>query len=225
MAAIITVTFNPALDKTISISKLVPDRKLKCLNPVYEPGGGGINVARAIKKLGGDAVAIYLAGGDAGKRITQLLTEELVKSEVVEIKDCTRENLVVQDIENDTSFKWFKANMQLGTASATAIEAFKKNGSKFKMVVFFGTWCEDSQNLVPIFYRLVDKSGYSDSSITLIAVDRKKTTLDNLHTAFHITNVPTFIVMKDGKEVSRIVEYGKYGEIDKELGEIVAGIQ
>ena len=130
-----------------------------------------------------------------------------------------------QDIENDTSFKWFKANMQLGTASATAIEAFKKNGSKFKMVVFFGTWCEDSQNLVPIFYRLVDKSGYSDSSITLIAVDRKKTTLDNLHTAFHITNVPTFIVMKDGKEVSRIVEYGKYGEIDKELGEIVAGIQ
>ena len=104
MAAIITVTFNPALDKTISISKLVPDRKLKCLNPVYEPGGGGINVARAIKKLGGDAVAIYLAGGDAGKRITQLLTEELVKSEVVEIKDCTRENLVVQDIENDTQY-------------------------------------------------------------------------------------------------------------------------
>jgi thiol-disulfide isomerase/thioredoxin len=130
-----------------------------------------------------------------------------------------------QDIENDTSFKWFKANMQLGTANAPAIEAFKKNGSKFKMVVFFGTWCEDSQNLVPVFYRLVDKSAYPDSNITLIAVDRKKTTLDNLHTAFNIKSVPTFIVMKDGKEVSRVVEYGKYGEIDKELGEIVAGIQ
>jgi thiol-disulfide isomerase/thioredoxin len=129
------------------------------------------------------------------------------------------------DIENDTSFKWFKENMLLGTANTQAIDAFKKNGSKFQVVVFFGTWCEDSQNLVPVFYRLVDKAGYRDENITLVAVDRAKTTLDNLHKAFNITNVPTFIVMKDGKELGRVVEYGKYGEIDKELGEIVAGIQ
>ena len=129
------------------------------------------------------------------------------------------------DIETDTSFKWFKQNMQYGTASASAIDAFKKNGAKFQVVVFFGTWCEDSQNLVPVFYRLVDKSGYPDSSISLIGVDRAKTTLDNLHKAFNITNVPTFIVMKDGKEAGRVVEYGKYGEIDKELGEIVSAIQ
>jgi thiol-disulfide isomerase/thioredoxin len=130
-----------------------------------------------------------------------------------------------QDIESDTAFKWFKQNMQFGTANAPAIDAFKKNGAKFQVVVFFGTWCEDSQNLVPVFYRLADKSGYPVENITLIAVDRAKTTLDNLHTAFHITNVPTFIVMKDGKELGRVVEYGKYGEIDKELGEIAASIQ
>lgn len=129
------------------------------------------------------------------------------------------------DLEVDTAFKWFKQNMQYGTASATAINAFKKNGAKFKVVVFFGTWCEDSQNLVPVFYRLVDKSAYPDSSISLIGVDRAKTTLGNLDKAFKITNVPTFIVMKDGKEVGRVVEYGKYGEIDKELGEIVESIQ
>jgi len=128
------------------------------------------------------------------------------------------------DIESDTAFKWFQKNMQYGTANAAAIEAFKKNSGKFKVVVFFGTWCEDSQNLVPVFYRLVDKAGYPDDNITLIGVDRAKTTLDNLHTAFGITNVPTFIIMKDGKEVNRVVEYGKYGEIDKELGEIVAGL-
>lgn len=129
------------------------------------------------------------------------------------------------DIENDTSFKWFKQNMQYGTADAAAVETFKKNAGKFHVVVFFGTWCEDSQNLVPVFYRLVDKSGLPDDNITLIGVDRAKTTLDNLHKTFNITNVPTFIVMKDGKEIGRVVEYGKYGTIDKELGEIVSTIQ
>ena len=93
------------------------------------------------------------------------------------------------------------------------------------MIVFGGTWCDDTQNLLPVFYRLVDKSGYPDSSITLIGVDRPKTTLYNLHNAFHLTDVPTFIVMKDGKEVGRVVEYGKYGQIDKELGEVVNTMQ
>ena len=129
------------------------------------------------------------------------------------------------DIEDDTTFAWFKQNYGLGMANATAVEAFRKNGSKFQMVVFGGTWSEDTQNLLPQFYRLADKSGYPAASISLIGVDRSKTTLDNLNTAFHITNVPTFIVMKDGKEVGRVVEYGKYGKIDKELGEIVAGMK
>jgi thiol-disulfide isomerase/thioredoxin len=129
------------------------------------------------------------------------------------------------DIENDTSFKWFKENMKLGQADVAALSAFGKNSSKFQIVVFARTWCDDSQNLLPVFYRLVEKSGYPDSSITLIGVDRPKTTLYNLHNAFHITDIPTFIVMKDGKEIGRVVEYGKYGQIDKELGEIVSSIQ
>jgi thiol-disulfide isomerase/thioredoxin len=129
------------------------------------------------------------------------------------------------DIETDTSFKWFKENMKFGQADASAVAAFQKNASKFQMIVFGGTWCDDTHNLLPVFYRLVDKSGYPDSSITLVGVDRAKTTLYNLHNLFHIVDVPTFIVMKDGKEVGRVVEYGKEGQIDKELGEIVNTIQ
>jgi len=129
------------------------------------------------------------------------------------------------DIENDTSFAWFKQNLQMGRANAAAVDAFKKNGSKFKVVVLFGTWCEDSQNLLPVFYRLVDKSGYPEANITLIGVDRAKTTLNNLHTTYKLVSVPTFIVMQDDKEIARVVEYGKYGEIDKELGEIAGSIK
>ena len=129
------------------------------------------------------------------------------------------------DIENDTAFKWFKDNMKFGQADAAAVAAFKQHAQDIQLVVFGGTWCEDTQNLLPVFYRLIDKSGFPDSSITLIGVDRPKTTLYDLHKAFNVTKAPTFIVLKDGKEVGRVEEYGKLGQIDKELGEIVASIK
>lgn len=125
-------------------------------------------------------------------------------------------------LEGDTAFKWFTENMKYGTPDPAAVEAFKNNAANFSMVVFGGTWCHDTQNLLPVFYQLVDKSGFPENKITLIAVDRAKTATGDLHKTYHITNVPTFIVMKDGKEVGRVVEYGKEGKIDKELGEIVA---
>ena len=63
MADIITITFNPCIDKSTSVNALKAERKLRCSTPVFEPGGGGINVARAIKKLGSEAIAIYPSGG------------------------------------------------------------------------------------------------------------------------------------------------------------------
>ena len=123
-------------------------------------------------------------------------------------------------LETDTAFAWFKEGMQYGKPDEAAVTAFQQNKGKFTMVVFGGTWCEDTQNLLPKFYRLVDKSGYPETSITLVAVDRQKTTTNNLHTTYSIVNVPTFIVLKEGKEVGRVVEYGK-GDMVKELGEIV----
>lgn len=130
-----------------------------------------------------------------------------------------------KDLEADpVHFKWFTENRKYGRADEAAVQAFKQKGSQFQVVIFGGTWCHDTQNLLPVFYRLADLAGYADDQVTLIGVDRAKTTLDNLHKAFHITNVPTFIVMKDGKEVGRVVEYGKYSQIDKELGEIVSGL-
>ena len=123
-------------------------------------------------------------------------------------------------LEKDTAFAWFKESMQYGKPNDAAVTAFQQNKSKFTMLIFGGTWCEDTQNLLPKFYKLVDKSGYPESNITLIAVDRQKQALNNLNITYNITNVPTFIVLKDGKEVGRVVEYGK-GDIVKELGEIV----
>lgn len=106
MPSIITVSFSPSIDKSTSVPSLIPEKKLRCSAPVYEPGGGGINVARAIQKLGGGAVAIYLAGGPTGKLLTQLLSEDSVESIVTETKGSVRENLIVLENVSNQQFRF-----------------------------------------------------------------------------------------------------------------------
>src|SRR5690242_17211662 len=95
MPRIITITFNPCIDKNTSVAALIPEKKLKCTTPKFEPGGGGINVARAIKKLGGEATAIYPAGGYTGIFFTQLLKKEGIVTIEIGTANHTRENLIV----------------------------------------------------------------------------------------------------------------------------------
>lgn len=131
-----------------------------------------------------------------------------------------------QLLESDTAFKWFNDNFKSAQADANAIASFQKNKDKFSLIVFGGTWCHDTQNLLPNFYKLIDKSGFPENKVYLLGVDRAKTTIFNLHTKYNITNVPTFIVVDlIGKELGRVVEYGKTGAPDKELGEIVSKIE
>lgn len=106
MPAIITVTFNPAIDKSTTVPALIAEKKLQCTTPFYEPGGGGINVARAVRKLGGKAIAYYLAGGYTGKMFTQLLREEGVEVAVTETNKSTRENLIVFETASQQQYRF-----------------------------------------------------------------------------------------------------------------------
>src|SRR5438046_1657772 len=111
----------------------------------------------------------------------------------------------------DTSFKWYAENLKPYTPNADAVAALKKNADSIQLLVFMGTWCEDSHYIIPKFYTLTDAAGFSNDRITLIGVDRSKKTLSHLTEALNIKNVPTIMVMKNGKEIGRVVEYGKYG--------------
>jgi 6-phosphofructokinase 2 len=106
MPKIITVTFNPTIDKSTSIAALMPEKKLRCSEPRFEPGGGGINVARAIKKLGGEALAVYPAGGYSGKFLNELMRREGVTVHSVETKSHTRENLIVFDRSTSLQYRF-----------------------------------------------------------------------------------------------------------------------
>ncbi len=120
----------------------------------------------------------------------------------------------------DTAFKWMNYARNFA-GDKNGIAALKKNRDSIQLLVFMGTWCEDSQDIIPKLFSMTDAAGFPQDKITVIGVDRKKTTLSHLTEALGIINVPTIMVMKNGKEVGRVVEYGKYGMFDKELGEIV----
>ncbi|HNO55358.1 MAG TPA: thioredoxin family protein, partial [Chitinophagaceae bacterium] len=94
-----------------------------------------------------------------------------------------------------------------------------------QLLVFMGTWCEDSHFVIPKFFALTDAAGFPQNRITLIGVDRNKKTLSHLSEALNMDKVPTIIVMKHGKEMGRVVEYGKFGLYDLDLGEILKAIQ
>jgi 6-phosphofructokinase 2 len=94
---IATLTVNPALDLSTHISGLVPEKKIRCTMPDYFPGGGGVNVSRALARLGKESLCLFTAGGPSGKRIENLLKEENIKIQPIETDVWTRENLTVRD--------------------------------------------------------------------------------------------------------------------------------
>jgi len=104
MTTIVTITLNPGIDKSSSVDHVVAERKLYCSAPRFEPGGGGINVTRAIRKLGGESLALYPCGGANGETLKFLLDQEGLSHRPVPIKGWTRENLIV--LEESTGLQY-----------------------------------------------------------------------------------------------------------------------
>lgn len=97
MSEIVTLTMNPAVDKSTAVERVAPDKKLRCEAPRREPGGGGLNVSRAIRRLDGDSLALFLAGGPLGEILEGLLEEEGVDARSMKTEAWTRENLMVRE--------------------------------------------------------------------------------------------------------------------------------
>ena len=85
---IVTITMNPALDKSTTVNKLAPEKKMRCGEMITEAGGGGINVSKAIKKLGGESLAIFPSGGMNGKKIQEVLFDIEVTRQAVAAAQC-----------------------------------------------------------------------------------------------------------------------------------------
>ena len=103
---ILTVTLNPCVDKSSNVQRIKPDSKLRCTELVNEPGGGGINVSKALKKLGAVSMALFPAGGNNGNMLCSLLDAEGIPFHAVDTQVETRENWIVNEIEKNDQYRF-----------------------------------------------------------------------------------------------------------------------
>ena len=102
---IVTLTINPAVDISTSVRKMVPFTKMRCSEAQRDPGGGGINVARVLIRLGLEATAVYPAGGAIGQTLAALVEREAVRSIVIPTSKDTREDITVFDETSKEQFR------------------------------------------------------------------------------------------------------------------------
>jgi 6-phosphofructokinase 2 len=103
---IVTLTLNPALDKSTIIDKMIPEQKLRCTPLRIDAGGGGINVSKGIRKLGGDSVAVFPAGGLNGQLLNRLLQQAGIHTALLEIAEETRENFSVTEEASNYQYRF-----------------------------------------------------------------------------------------------------------------------
>lgn len=103
---VVTVTLNPCVDKSFSVPRVIPNRKLAGRDVRLDPGGGGLNVARVITRLGGEVRALWSCGGSTGELITQMLAGEGVAHEPVPIAKPVRENLIIEDSSSGEQYRF-----------------------------------------------------------------------------------------------------------------------
>lgn len=106
MTKILTLTLNPSIDKSTNIDALIPELKLRCSTPKYEPGGGGINVSRALSKLGTTSKALYFSGGHTGEIFDELIALENIEYQRIAIKGNTRENMIVLETSSNKQYRF-----------------------------------------------------------------------------------------------------------------------
>ena len=148
--SIFTLTLSPAFDKSTSVDVVVPENKLRCESPQFQPGGGGINVSRAIKKLGGNSVALYPIGGDSGKHFQELVSKEGIEQITFQIKNWTRENFIVVERSTNKQFRFGMPGPELYKEEwEQMLSVIQNPGNEFEYLVVSGS----TPNGVPLeFY-------------------------------------------------------------------------
>ena len=100
-------------------------------------------------------------------------------------------------------------------------ELRKEKFTTYDVIVFMGTWCEDSHRDFPRLMRILEELKYPDAKLTIIAVNRKKESPTGDESLHNLQKVPTIIVRKYGKEIGRIIEMPTTGYIERDLVDIL----
>jgi len=108
MTDILTITLNPAMDVTTTTDRLLQAHKLRCAKPHRFAGGGGINVARVLHRLGREVQALYFGGGSNGQQLARLLAAEAVPARCLSVRGEARESFSVLEASTGKEYRFVK---------------------------------------------------------------------------------------------------------------------
>ena len=118
---IVTLTINPAIDKSTKFSGLIAEQKIRCEEPRFDAGGGGINVSKAIARLGGKSLAVFTAGGASGQLLEDLVVKESIDYQVVKTKNWTRESFTAVDTVTNSQYRFGMPGAELSREESDEI--------------------------------------------------------------------------------------------------------
>lgn len=137
---IVTLTMNPALDITTSIDRVYPTEKLRCQPARYDPGGGGINVARVAQVLGAEVLAVFPVGGPTGGLVAALLEEAGVPFRRIPIAEPTRESFTVNEQSTDQQYRFVLPGPRLTFAEQVqCLDELREAAASAQVVVASGS--------------------------------------------------------------------------------------
>lgn len=157
MGQIVTLTVNPTIDVSASVEHVIADNKLRLRDPVHEPGGGGVNVARAVHKLGGAAYAMFARGGARGAELETYLDREGVSCRPFPIEQDTRQTVIVSERSSGRQFRFHFPGPRLAATEIEALLALLEKGmSETDYLVLSGSL---APGLSPTFYaRVIERA-------------------------------------------------------------------
>jgi thiol-disulfide isomerase/thioredoxin len=132
-----------------------------------------------------------------------------------------RGQIKFEDLQDEAVYKWFGAGVSKYEPKEEVIDGLKKYNAPYKFIIFMGTWCEDSETLIPQLYKVLTLAGIDLHAVEMYGVNRDKETLNIETKLYNISRVPTIIVMHQFREVGRITESAS-SSIEENLLSIIA---
>ncbi|MGW4720172.1 1-phosphofructokinase family hexose kinase [Nocardia sp. NPDC004260] len=182
MGRIVTLTMNPAIDLATRVARVVPTDKMRCATPRYDPGGGGINVARTVAELGVEVTAVFPAGGPPGRLLEQLVRDTGVPPRPVPVAESTRESMSVTETSSGEQYRLvFPGPRLTDPEQHRCLAEVERAASGAEYLVASGTL---PPGVSPDFYQiLTDLVGDLDVRVLL---DTSGIALRNVHRGVHL---------------------------------------
>ena len=209
---IVTLTVNPALDKSSHFKGLVPEQKIRCETPRFDAGGGGINVSKAIARLEGVSKAIFTSGGATGEKLKELIEAEKIPFEAIAIHSWTRESFVAVDDNTNLQYRFGFTGAAINESEKAAIiEVIQK--LKCKYLVISGSL---NVGLPTDFYKQIAK--IAKASGIKVVVDAYGDALTN------VLQEGVYLIKPNVGELAKLVgvETLEIGEVNEAAKKIIA---